>query len=58
MTAISVPIRPNGRGRLLDLAALTMTGTILGLLVIQWVPILVALGLGMEIVLPLGASCW
>jgi hypothetical protein len=40
MMTIALPIRPAGRGRLLDLAALAMTAAILGLLVVQWVPIL------------------
>jgi hypothetical protein len=43
VTALALPIRAAGRGRLIDVAALTMTATILGLTVVNWVPILLDL---------------
>jgi hypothetical protein len=43
VTAIALSIRSDPRGRLIDFAALTMTAAILGLTVVQWLPILLDL---------------
>jgi hypothetical protein len=40
MTALALPIRPEGRGRLVDIACLAVTGVILAMLVVDLVPLL------------------